>query len=60
MAAAPVRAGELPLHAARADLLDRAGQTALATEAWSRAIETTENGVLRAELIRRVQRRSAR
>jgi RNA polymerase sigma-70 factor, ECF subfamily len=59
-----VRSGQLddygPLHAARADLLDRAGQTELAIEAWSRAIETTENGVLRAELIRRVQRRSAR
>jgi RNA polymerase sigma-70 factor (ECF subfamily) len=59
-----VRAGQLdsygPLHAARADLLDRSGQTELATEAWSRAIETTENSVLRAELIRRVQRRSAR
>jgi RNA polymerase sigma-70 factor (ECF subfamily) len=59
-----VQGGQLddygPLHAARADLLDRAGQTERATAAWSRAIETTENGVLRAALIRRVQRRPAR
>jgi RNA polymerase sigma-70 factor, ECF subfamily len=57
-----VHSGQLddygPLHAARADLLDRAGQPDLATAAWMRAIETTENGVLRDELIRRVQRRS--
>jgi RNA polymerase sigma-70 factor, ECF subfamily len=61
---APVlRDGQLdsygPLHAARADLLDRAGQPDLASAAWARAIETTENGVLREELIRRVQRRPA-
>jgi RNA polymerase sigma-70 factor, ECF subfamily len=48
-----------PLHAARADLLDRAGRPDLATAAWARAIETTENGVLRYELIRRVRRRTA-
>jgi RNA polymerase sigma-70 factor, ECF subfamily len=58
-----VRGGQLehygPLHAARADLLDRAGQTDLAAAAWNRAIETTENGVLRDALIRRVQDRPA-
>jgi RNA polymerase sigma-70 factor (ECF subfamily) len=48
-----------PLHAARADLLDRAGQPELASAAWARAIETTENGLLRDELIRRVRRRAA-
>ena len=56
-----VRGGQLdhygPLHVARAELLDRSGQPDLATSAWTRAIETTENGVLRDELIRRVQRR---
>jgi RNA polymerase sigma-70 factor (ECF subfamily) len=58
-----VRSGQLdgygPLHVARADLLDRAGQADLAAAAWTRAIETTENGVLRDELIRRVQRRTS-
>ena len=47
-----------PLHAARADLLDRAGAPDLAAAAWQRAIETTENGVLRDELIRRARGRS--
>jgi RNA polymerase sigma-70 factor (ECF subfamily) len=56
---APVLAsGELdgygPLHAAHADLLDRAGRTGEATAAWARAIEVTGNRVLRAELERRV------
>jgi RNA polymerase sigma-70 factor (ECF subfamily) len=43
-----------PLHAAHADLLDRAGDPAAATAAWARAIDATENASLRAELERRV------
>ncbi len=55
---APVlAAGELdrygPLHTAHADLLDRAGRTEEATAAWTRAIEATDNAVLREELQRR-------
>ena len=46
-----------PLHAAHADLLDRAGETGAATAAWTRAVETTENASLRAELERRVGER---
>ena len=42
-----------PLHAAHADLLERAGQTGAAAAALARAIETTENGPLRDQLIRR-------
>jgi RNA polymerase sigma-70 factor, ECF subfamily len=47
-----------PLHAAHADLLDRAGDPVAATAAWARAIEATENAALRAELQRRVDERS--
>jgi RNA polymerase sigma-70 factor (ECF subfamily) len=47
-----------PLHAAHADLLDRAGEAAAATAAWARAIETTDNAALRAELERRAAERS--
>ncbi len=42
-----------PLHAAHADLLERAGQAGAAAAALARAIETTENGPLRDRLIRR-------
>jgi RNA polymerase sigma-70 factor (ECF subfamily) len=42
-----------PLHAAHADLLDRAGEPAAATAAWARAVEATPNEALRAELQRR-------
>ena len=42
-----------PLHAAHADLLERAGQQDAAAAAWSRAIEATENGPMRDEMIRR-------
>jgi RNA polymerase sigma-70 factor (ECF subfamily) len=42
-----------PLHAAHADLLERAGQAGAAGAALARAIETTENGPLRDQLIRR-------
>jgi RNA polymerase sigma-70 factor (ECF subfamily) len=42
-----------PLHAAHADLLERAGQADAAAAALARAIETTENGPLRDQLIRR-------
>jgi RNA polymerase sigma-70 factor (ECF subfamily) len=52
-------AGYAPLHAAHADLLDRAGDTAAATAAWARAIEATGNGPLRGELERRVASRPA-
>jgi RNA polymerase sigma-70 factor (ECF subfamily) len=48
-----------PLHAAHADLLDRAGDTAAATAAWARAIEATGNGPLRDELERRAANRPA-
>jgi RNA polymerase sigma-70 factor (ECF subfamily) len=55
---APVLAsGELdgygPLHAAHADLLDRAGRADEATAAWARAIEATDNSALREALQRR-------
>jgi RNA polymerase sigma-70 factor (ECF subfamily) len=43
-----------PLHAAHADLLDRAGERDAATAAWGRAIACTANPLLRAELERRV------
>jgi RNA polymerase sigma-70 factor (ECF subfamily) len=46
-----------PLHAAHADLLDRAGQFDAATAAWARAVDTTENGRLRDQLLARLQRR---
>ena len=43
-----------PLHAAHADLLDRAGDPGGAEAAWARAIEATDNAALRAELQRRM------
>jgi RNA polymerase sigma-70 factor (ECF subfamily) len=46
-----------PLHAAHADLLDRAGDREAATAAWARAVEATENASLRAELERRIAAR---
>jgi RNA polymerase sigma-70 factor (ECF subfamily) len=49
--------GYAPLHAAHADLLDRAGDTEAASAAWLRAIAATENAPLRAALERRVERR---
>ena len=52
-------AGYAPLHAAHADLLDRAGDTGAATAAWARAIEATANGPLRDELERRAANRPA-
>jgi RNA polymerase sigma-70 factor (ECF subfamily) len=55
--AAGTLAGYAPLHAAHADLLDRAGDTAAATAAWARAIEATANGPLRDELVRRAKNR---
>ncbi len=42
-----------PLHAAHADLLERAGQPAAAAAAWARAIDATDNGPMRDGLIRR-------
>ncbi len=47
-----------PLHAAHADLLERAGEESAAAAAWARAIAATENAALRAELQRRVAARS--
>ena len=46
-------AGYGPLHAAHADLLERAGEPDGARAAWARAIDATENSALRAELERR-------
>jgi RNA polymerase sigma-70 factor (ECF subfamily) len=46
-----------PMHAAHADLLDRAGQFDAASAAWARAVDTTENGPLRDQLLARLQRR---
>ena len=42
-----------PLHAAHADLLERAGQMEEAAAAWARAADTTGNAALRGELRRR-------
>jgi RNA polymerase sigma-70 factor, ECF subfamily len=50
--------GYAPLHTAHADLLDRAGRVGEATAAWVRAIEATDNEVLRSELERRAAERS--
>jgi RNA polymerase sigma-70 factor (ECF subfamily) len=47
-----------PLHAAHADLLDRAGDAEAASAAWARTIAATENAALRAELERRVAERT--
>jgi RNA polymerase sigma-70 factor (ECF subfamily) len=51
-------AGYGPLHAAHADLLERAGDAEGAGAAWTRAIAATENTALRAELERRHDRAS--
>jgi RNA polymerase sigma-70 factor, ECF subfamily len=47
-----------PLHAAHADLLYQAGQHDAAAAALARAIETTENGALRDQLIRHAANRT--
>jgi RNA polymerase sigma-70 factor, ECF subfamily len=47
-----------PLHAAHADLLDRAGDPDAAAVAWARAIQATKNPALRAELQRWVADRA--
>jgi RNA polymerase sigma-70 factor (ECF subfamily) len=49
-----------PLHAAHADLLEQAGRDDEAAAAWARAIETTDNGPLRDQLIRRAANRPYR
>ena len=46
-------AGYGPLHAAHADLLERAGDAEAASAAWARAIGATGNTALRGELERR-------
>jgi RNA polymerase sigma-70 factor, ECF subfamily len=46
-------AGYGPLHAAHADLLERAGEAAEAAAAWARAARATPNAALRGELHRR-------
>jgi RNA polymerase sigma-70 factor (ECF subfamily) len=43
-----------PLHAAHADLLERAGQMEEAAAAWARAAQATGNAALRGELRRRL------
>jgi RNA polymerase sigma-70 factor (ECF subfamily) len=48
--------GYAPLHAAHADLLDRAGDAPGAAQAYARAAARTDNAVARAELERRAQR----
>jgi RNA polymerase sigma-70 factor (ECF subfamily) len=55
--AAGTLTGYAPLHAAHADLLDRAGRRGAADAAWALAIQATDNAPLRAELQRRVGRR---
>jgi RNA polymerase sigma-70 factor, ECF subfamily len=49
----PRMRGYAPLHAAHADLLSRAGDAAAADAAYALAIDTSDNDVQRAELIRR-------
>jgi RNA polymerase sigma-70 factor, ECF subfamily len=51
-------AGYAPLHAAHADLLERAGDADGAAAAWARAIQATENTAVRDQLQRRVADRS--
>jgi RNA polymerase sigma-70 factor (ECF subfamily) len=46
----------VPLHAAHAELLRRAGDRAAAAAAYARAIQLSENAVQRAELERRLSR----
>ena len=48
--------GYAPLHAAHADLLERAGEDASA--AWRRAAAATENSLQREELERRAAERA--
>jgi RNA polymerase sigma-70 factor, ECF subfamily len=45
--------GYAPLHAAHADLLERAGETEAAAVAWGNAVAATGNAALREELRRR-------
>jgi len=47
-----------PLHAAHADLLDRAGEPDAAAMAWARAIDVTGNAALRDELRRRTDEKN--
>jgi RNA polymerase sigma-70 factor (ECF subfamily) len=54
LASEGVLAGYQPLHAARAELLRRAGDAAGAAAAYRRAIELSNNAVERAELERRL------
>jgi RNA polymerase sigma-70 factor (ECF subfamily) len=58
--ALPELAGYAPLHAAHADLLERAGDTTGAAAAWQRAIDATPNAALRDELRRRVDSQASR
>ncbi|HEY6275404.1 MAG TPA: hypothetical protein VIX86_03660, partial [Streptosporangiaceae bacterium] len=46
-------AGYAPLHAAHADLLERAGDSEGAAAAWARAADASGNAALREELRRR-------
>ncbi|HEY2949787.1 MAG TPA: RNA polymerase sigma factor [Micromonosporaceae bacterium] len=58
--ALPELAGYAPLHAAHADLLERAGDATGAAAAWQRAIDATPNAALRDELRRRVDSQASR
>jgi RNA polymerase sigma-70 factor (ECF subfamily) len=49
--------GYAPLHAAHADLLERAGESEAAAVAWQRAVAATGNAAVREELRRRSARR---
>ncbi len=42
-----------PLHAAHADLLERAGEAEAAVAAWARAADATGDAVMREVLLRR-------
>jgi RNA polymerase sigma-70 factor (ECF subfamily) len=55
--AAGALADYAPLHAAHADLLDRAGEVDAAAAAWASAIQATENTAVRDRLQRRVAER---
>ncbi len=52
--------GYAPLHAAHADLLERAGEQAAAAAAWRRAADATGNAAQREELARRASTGRAR
>jgi RNA polymerase sigma-70 factor (ECF subfamily) len=60
LAAEPALGDYVPLHAARAELLVRAGDAASADEAYERAITASANATQRADLASRRRRAAAR